>query len=151
MIYFICELLNKSKFFKYYLITPWVYAIGTCGEHISIGNRIARQNHKKLIIIKLNIFKKFLKYHICNEDLFENLELDPDYTKTYKIVRSLFTILINIEFVFLRTLVIINDKTIKVKLPEYLRFPQIGIKSIIYNDKNFFNLKISKNILKIQH
>ena len=58
MISYILEKLNKNKYFKYYLCTPWIYAIGTCSEQINVAHRIATK-HNKIYknIYKNNIFK----------------------------------------------------------------------------------------------
>ena len=141
MISYICELLNNSKFFKYYIITPWIYAIGTCSEHIGIASRIANKKNKKLIVIKLNIFKKLLKYQICNNDLFDSLEFNEEDSKLYNFTKILFTFLINFEFLLTRSLILINDFTLKIRFPEYIRIPQIGLKNIVYNKKKFFYKK----------
>ena len=125
------------KSFRFYIVTPWIYAIGTCSEQINIANRIASSKNKQLIVIKLFIFKKFLKYHVCNNDLFDSVEYGKKSINK-KILKFIFTILINFEFFFIRLYVLINDKTFKKVLPEYIRFPQIGIKDIVYNNKNLF-------------
>jgi putative glycosyltransferase (TIGR04372 family) len=160
MISLICEYLNKNRFFNYYLVTPWVYAIGTCSEHINIASRIAQSKNKKIIIIKLSIFKNLLKYKICNDDLFDNLDFGFEKSMKYKILKFFFTVLINLEFLFIRSFVLICDKFFKIRFPEYIRFPQIGLKQIIYNKKELFekeynsiikypalvNIKLSKEV-----
>ena len=125
------------KSFKFFILTPWIYAIGTCSEQINIANRIASSKNKQLIVIKLFIFKKFLKYHVCNHSLFDALEYGNENINK-KVLKFIFTILINVEFFFTRLFVLINDKTLNKVLPEYTRFPQIGIKDIVYNDKSLF-------------
>ena len=88
------------KSFRFYIVTPWIYAIGTCSEQINIANRIASSKNKQLIVIKLFIFKKFLKYHVCNNDLFDSVEYGKKSINK-KILKFIFTILINFEFFFI--------------------------------------------------
>tara|TARA_Y100000294_G_scaffold163017_1_gene168483 strand:- start:2690 stop:3934 length:1245 start_codon:yes stop_codon:yes gene_type:complete len=140
MISYILEKLNKSKYFKYYLCTPWIYAIGTCSEQINVAHRIATKYNKKLILIKLTIFKKFLKYSVCNDSIFDDLDLNINKSNNYNLLKKIFSFLINIEFFFMRSLVLLNDITIKLKTPEHFRFPQLGLKEAYYNNKDFFNL-----------
>jgi|TARA_B110000037_G_scaffold217713_1_gene279322 putative glycosyltransferase (TIGR04372 family) len=140
MISFFLEKLNKNKKFNYYFCTPWIYAIGTCCEQIDIAHRIATKNNKKLILIKLNISQKFLKYKVCNHSLFDDLDLNTNRSMIYSLLKKIFSFLINIEFFFIRLFVIINDKTTKSKLPEHVRFLQLGLKSVFYNNKTFFDL-----------
>ena len=140
MISLFLEKLNKHKKFKYYFCTPWIYAIGTCSEQIDIAHRIATKNNKKLIIIKLNIFQKFLKYNVCNHSLFNDLYLNTEKSIIYTLLKNIFSFIINIEFFFIRLLVLINDKTIKRKLPEHVRFLQLGVKNVFYNNRGFFDL-----------
>lgn len=138
MISFLCEKLNNSKLFKFYIVTPLIYAIGSCCENIDVANRIASSKNKKLIVIKLFIFQKFLRYHVCNNDLFDHLSFGPENFKE-KILKFILTFLINFEFFFIRTFVLLNDKTFKKKVADYVRFPKIGIKNIVYNDKYLFD------------
>ena len=142
MISIICDKLNKSNFFNYYIVTPWIYAIGTCSEHINIANRISSFKKKEIIVIKLSIFQKLLNYHVCNHDLFDNLDFGNK--KNNKILKTILTILINLEFFFIRIFVLLNDKTLNLKLPEYIRFPQIGIKEVAYNNKYLFKKDFNK-------
>lgn len=138
MISILLNKFNKIKRFKYYVCTPWIYAIGTCSEQIDIAHREASKNNKKLILIKLVILKKFLKYNVCNDKIFSDLYLNKDNSKIYISLKFIFTFFVNLEFLFTRTFVIFSDKFLKLKLPEHIRFPQIGIKELFYNDDKLF-------------
>ncbi len=139
MISILINKLNKIKRFSYYICTPWIYAIGTCSEQIDIAHREACQNNKKLILVKLVIFKKFLKYNVCNDKIFSDLDFNKNNSRIYICLKFICTFFVNLEFLFIRSFVIFNDKFIKFKLPEHVRFPQIGVKDLFYNDKNLFN------------
>lgn len=139
MISFILNKLNKNKKFRYYFCTPWIYAIGTCSEQIDIAHRVASNENKKLILLKLFIFKKFLKYNVCNDRIFSDLDLNLNKSKIYFLLKVIFTAFVNIEFLFVRSCVIFSDKFIKLKIPEYWRFPQVGMKELFYNNKKLFN------------
>ena len=63
------------------MCTPLVYGIGNASEHIVYAAAHAKRSGKKLLIFKTRYFQKFLRYHICNNALFDSLILNNQINK----------------------------------------------------------------------
>ena len=81
MFFRIINKLNSKKNFPYYITTPLIYGIGTASEGIIIIALHAKRLGKKILIFKTRYFQKFLRYHICNNALFDSLILNNQINK----------------------------------------------------------------------
>ncbi len=142
MFIFLLNLLNKLKYFPYFVVTTTVYSYGDTCEQIDIANRIAYKKNKKLILLHFFIFQKFLKYNICNLSLFNDLVFFKKLSFLDVFFRYIFQILVNIDFIFIRSFVLLADK-ISIRVPEFIRFPLIGVGKYIFCDKSFFSKKFN--------
>lgn len=136
MFFKLIEKLNEYKKFKYFYISPLVYAIGDSAEQITITSK--KIQNKKIIILYPFLFQNFLNYKICNKYLFENLIINNlDNTKNF--LNFFLNFLFNLEFFFKRFYYIVTSKLFKFKTKNF-EFPTIGIHKI-YSDnlikKNF--------------
>ena len=143
MIFNILNKLNKLKKFPYFIVTPLPYAIGTASDHLIVAVKQASILNKKLMIIVPTILKNFLKYNICNKYFFSELKI-TELSKKDKFIKNIFIALINIQFLFNRSLTIFFDKFTKIKLSEPFRFPEVGIKLHLEDTKNFDDIKLPK-------
>ena len=131
MFYKLIEKLNSTKYFKYFFITPLVYAIGDASEQIIITS--LKIKNKKIVILFPFLFKKLLNYQICNKYLFENLILNDSNTSE-KFLRFFFNILINLEFIVKRSYFVLFSKLSNIKKEKNFEFPYIGIHQIYKSD-----------------
>ena len=135
MVSTILKFCNKIKNFPYFFISPLPYAIGNASEQIMLAANKAKVEKKKLIIIYTNFLSRFLKYKIANKFLFEGLVFNKEKYLTNNILKNLVRFLLEIEFFFIRSIVILNDITIKINIPEDKRFLSIGIQEIYENNQ----------------
>ena len=131
MIHLILNLLNRFKKFKYFFLSPFPYAIGTASEQILIASKFAKLLNKKIIIIKI----RSLDYKICNNSLFDDLEINKESLKMIKPLNHILTTILEIEFIIWRVFIFFNDKILKLKLHEYFRFSNIGVPNIFETNK----------------
>jgi putative glycosyltransferase (TIGR04372 family) len=131
LIHLILNLLNRYKKFKYFFLSPFPYAIGTASEQILIASNFAKFLKKKLIIIKI----RSLDYKICNNSLFDDLEINKRSLKLIKPLNYMLTTILEIEFIIWRVFIFLNDKILKLKLHEYFRFSIIGVPNIFETNK----------------
>ena len=73
MFFRIINKLNSKKNFPYYIVTPLIYSIGDASDHIAVSAAHAKRFGKKILIFKTRYFQKILRYHICNNALFDSL------------------------------------------------------------------------------
>ena len=126
--------LNKRDFFPYYICTPLIYSIGNASEHIYTAAAYAKRKRKKILIFKINFFQRFLKYDICNNELFDSLILN-NQNENRGVFYHLTNFFIQIEFVFRRFLALKLKKYLNVDLGESFRFPLLGSRDL-YSTKN---------------
>lgn len=142
MFYKLFKKLNYVKKFPYFICTPLIYSLGNASEHIYTAAAYAKIKNKKIIIIKLNIFKKLLKYKICNKELFDSLIINKQSRKN-----NLFILIINFliqtEFVIKRSCSLIFKFFFDKDLGEEYRFPFVGNRDLYsYENKfEFDNIK----------
>ena len=135
MVSAILKFCNKIKNFPYFFVTPLPYAIGNASEQILLAANKAKVHKKKIIIIYTNFLSGFLKYKIANKILFEGLIFNKEKYLTNDILKNLIRFLLEIEFFVIRLIVVLNDITVKIKIPEDKRFLSIGIQEIYENDR----------------
>ena len=141
MIYFLLNKLNSFKKFPYFFVTPLVYAIGNACEEIKIAYSFSNQKKKKLIVLRVFFFKKLLKYKVCNQSLFKDLKF-ANYSLVEKLLNVVFNLLLNIEFIFRRSFLLILKSFFKGNLSKY-NFPIIGIEQMYGLEKKEINPKKS--------
>lgn len=134
MVYKFITYLNKKKNFPYYFITPLFYSLGDAAEQILIT--ASEIKNKKIFIIGVNIFNKFLKYKLCNKELFNNITIKNFNNKDRFYIYTLVKFFVSIEFFFRRTIILYLNFFFKKN--EFERFPYLGI-NIHYNLENNFN------------
>ena len=78
MFFKLFQKLNRKKYFPYFICTPLIYGIGAASEHIFMASAYSKIKNKKLLIVKINILKKLLKYNICNNALFDSLVINGE-------------------------------------------------------------------------
>tara|TARA_B110000014_G_scaffold263908_1_gene262355 strand:+ start:828 stop:2087 length:1260 start_codon:yes stop_codon:yes gene_type:complete len=140
MIFRLIERLNSIKKFPFYIITPTIYAIGNASEQINLSANYAYKRKKILIILKINIFPKLLKYSVCNNALFDELEIKNNYY-----IKLLFQSLVNLEFFFKRSYFLIK-KYFKNKFKDEFIFPTIGINEVYGFKKINLNTTVYQDI-----
>ena len=131
MVHLILNLLNRYKKFKYFFLSPFPYAIGTASEQILLASKFAKLFNKKIIIIKI----RSLDYKICNNSLFDDLEINKRSLKIIEPFNFMLTTILEIEFLVWRIFIFLNDKIFKLKLHEYFRFSIIGVPNIFETNK----------------
>ena len=135
MFFNILNKLNKTKKFPYYFLSPLPYAIGNASKQILIASSKAKELKKKLIILDFKFFSKILKYKVCNSSLFNDLVIDKFSQKKVKALKFFFIFFLEIEFLFRRGFVLINDIFFKFRIDEIYRFPNIGFPDIYETKK----------------
>ena len=80
-------------------------------------------------------FSQILKYKLSNPSLFNDLVINKFGQKKIKIFKSFLLFFLEIEFLFRRSFVLINDIFFGFKIDEIYRFPNIGFPDI-YETKN---------------
>ena len=143
MIFSIFNSLNLLKKFPYFIFTPLPYAIGTAGDQLISVVKKAQFLKKKVIIITPTIFQKLLRYEVCNNCFFKNTIVNGFNLNKLGYWKYLLIFLVNLQFFFVRCLVLFSDYFLNVKIKESLRFPHVGVEDNF--DKKFFNLKNLKN------
>ena len=147
MVSLLLKFCNKIEKFPYFFITPLPYAIGNASEQILLAANNANIKKKKLVVIYTNFLSNTLKYKIANKFLFNGLTFNQEKFLINKFVANLIKFFLEIEFFLIRVLVLLNDFTFKINIPEDKRFLTIGVKEIYENKKikkkNFKKLKFS--------
>ena len=115
MINNIISKLNKIKKFPYFVCTPLPYGIGTASEQWQIAIKQASILRKKVIMITPTILQNLLRYKIANNCFFDELKV-IELSKKDKFLKYVFKILINIQFLFNRTITLFLDKFTKIKV-----------------------------------
>ena len=140
MIFRLIEKLNSIKKFPFYIIAPTIYAIGNASEQINLSANYASKRKKSLMILKINIFPKLLKYSVCNNALFDEL-----VTKNNYYIKLFFQLLINLEFFFKRSYFLIK-KYFKIRTKDEFIFPTIGINRVYGINKINLNTFVYQSI-----
>ena len=153
MFFKLFQTLNYKKNFPYFICTPLVYGIGAASEHIAMASAYAKRSKKKLLIIKLNIFKKLLKYQVCNNALFDSLIINGYLNDKKSYVYKLINFLIQAEFLF-RRIFALACKFFKIDIRETFRFALIGVIDLYSENKNkvyedIHPLKIEDSIIDL--
>ena len=153
MFFKLFQTLNYKKSFPYFICTPLVYGIGSASEHIAMASAYAKRSKKKLLIIKLNVFQKFLKYQVCNNALFDSLIINGYLNDKKSFVYKLINFLIQVEFLF-RRIFAIACKFFKIDIRETFRFALIGVIDLYSENKNkvyedIHPLKIEDSIIDL--
>mgnify|MGYP003989062453 CR=1 FL=1 len=143
----IIEYLNNSSFFPYFIITPIPYAIGTAAIDILFGINKAKEKNKKLLIIAPSFGQKILNYQVCNDFLFDKILIE-NFSQERNFIRIFFSIFINLNLFFFRSISLIILKIFKARLKESYFFSFIGI-SQSYEDKVETKEKTIDDIKKI--
>jgi len=133
MIYKIINKINSSSKFNIFFITPLIYVIGNAAEQINIAASYAKKRDKKIIIIKVFLFKKILNYNICNDAIFHELIINN--SKINKYIQLILNFFVSLEFIFRRSYILICRNIFKIKFPEQSNFPHLGINEIYGNKK----------------
>ena len=134
MFFSIINKLNSKKSFPHYIVTPLIYAIGNASEQIAITASHAKKLDKKILIFKTRYFQKFLRYHICNNALFDSLILNNQNNKK-NFFYFIIDYLIQIEFILRRGSAIFFKRFFKIDLGETFRFSFLGITNLYTHKK----------------
>ena len=134
MFFRIINKLNSKKNFPYYIVTPLIYAIGDASEQIAITASHAKRLGKKILIFKTRYFQKFLRYHICNNVLFDSLVIN-NQTHKKNFFYFIIDYLIQIEFILRRGSAIFFKRFFKIDLGETFRFSFLGITNLYTHKK----------------
>ena len=134
MFFRIINKLNSKKNFPYYITTPLIYGIGTASEQIAITASHAKRLGKKILIFKTRYFQKFLRYHICNNALFDSLVIN-NQTHKKNFFYFIIDYLIQIEFILRRGSAIFFKRFFKIDLGETFRFSFLGITNLYTHKK----------------
>ena len=132
---FIIKFFNNLKQFPYLVITLLPYSFGNTLEDIRLGQIVAKKKNKKLIFITPTILPKFLKYKITSKFLIKNLTV-TEISIQYIVVKSLFTFILNIDFLFSRIYFLFYKKKIK-NITQY-DFPYMGLENLYTNKEVSF-------------
>ena len=129
MFFKIINKLNSKKNFPYYIVTPLIYAIGDASEQIAVTASHAKRLGKKILIFKTRYFQKFLRYHICNNALFDSLVIN-NQTHKKNFFYFIIDYLIQIEFILRRGSAIFFKRFFKIDLGETFRFSFLGMTNL---------------------
>ena len=91
MIYRILNKLNNLSQFKFYFLTTTPYSFGDSCEQITLANiniKLEASFNKVIIIITPTIFPKILKYHLCNNYLFNNIIIENNNQDNFRKIKS---------------------------------------------------------------
>ena len=143
MVSFLLNFLNKEKKFPFFFVTPLIYAIGNSGEQILLAANKAKKQKKKLIVLYTSFFSQKLNYEICNKSLFDDLIIDKYNSTILTFSKFFFRLLLEIEFFFTRSFILLNDRSFKIKIKEKKRFLSIGITDI-YESENIKECNVKK-------
>ena len=136
MFFKLFQRLNHKKNFPYFICTPLIYGIGAASEHIFMASAYAKIKNKKLLIVKINILKKLLKYNICNSALFDSLLINGEPQEKKNFLYKTINFLINMEFAARRFLAIYLKNLLNINLNETFRFAHIGTLDFFTEQKN---------------
>jgi len=129
MFFKIINKLNCKKNFPYYISTPLIYGIGAASEHIAVTASHAKRLGKKILIFKTRYFQKILRYHICNNALFDSLILNNQINKR-NFFYFVIDCMIQIEFILRRASAIFFKKFFEIDLGESFRFAFLGLTNL---------------------
>jgi putative glycosyltransferase (TIGR04372 family) len=144
MIYKLLNKLNKLKKFKYYFLTTLPYSFGDSCEQITLANiniKLETTFKKAIIIVTPTIFPKILKYHLCNNYLFNNIIIENNDQNNFRKIKSFVLFFLNIEFLIKRLTALFLKYFFNIVLKERFFFPQIGIPKYFLKYKNSVELK----------
>ena len=156
MLSLLLNILNKTKIFPYFFLTPTPYALGTAAIEIFITLKNLKK--KKLIILKIDILNNFLSYKICNKSLFDNLHNNNLIFKPNIIIKNFLIFFLCIEFFFKRIFVLFTKFFLKINYRDFSYFLSIGLPLFISFRNNldrnlgklkFNNIKIREKKLKL--
>ena len=100
----------------------------------------AKRFGKKILIFKTRYFQKFLRYHICNNALFDSLILNNQINKK-NFFYFIIDYLIQIEFILRRGSAIFFKRFFKIDLGETFRFSFLGVTNL-YTSKKIINYNL---------
>jgi hypothetical protein len=143
MIYKILNKLNKLKKFRYYFLTTLPYSFGDSCEQITLANiniKLETTFKKVLIILTPTIFPKILKYHLCNNYLFNNIIIENNNQHNFRKIKSFILFFLNIEFLIKRLTSLFLKYFFNIVLKERFFFPQVVIPKY-FQYKNSVELK----------
>jgi len=144
MIYRILNKLNNLSQFKFYFLTTTPYSFGDSCEQITLANiniKLEASFNKVIIIITPTIFPKILKYHLCNNYLFNNIIIENNNQDNFRKIKSFILFFLNIEFLIKRFPALFLKYFFNIVLKERFFFPQIGIPKYFLKYKNSVELK----------
>lgn len=139
----IIKFFNNLDKFPFYTISLLPYSFGNSLEGIKHGYDISQKKNKSLIFITVMITPKLLRYKIASKFLLSEVSITKK-SLNYKLFRSFFTFLLNIDFFFHRLYFLFYQQK-KKKSNEY-DFPGIGLE---YIDKKKNKINFSE-INKLQ-
>ena len=157
MIYKLINKINSNPKSNLFFISPLIYGIGNAAEQINIAASYAKKRNKKIIIIKIFLLKKILKYSVCNHAIFHDLSIDN--SKNNKFIEFFLNFFVSLEFIFRRSFILICRKFFKTKFREQSNFPNLGINEIYGNNKvnlkkyDYENIKqfnLQKNLIDLK-
>jgi len=145
MIYRILKKLNTLSKFKFYFLTTLPYSFGDSCEQISLANihvKLKIHISKVVIILTPTIFPKLLKYHLCNNYLFNNIIIENNDQFKFRKIKSFILFFLNIEFLIKRFYALFLKYIFNIVLKEDFFFPKIGIPKYFFQYKNSNDSKI---------
>jgi putative glycosyltransferase (TIGR04372 family) len=130
-------------------ITPIFYSIGNASEMIQWGKARSRLQKRDFCIIGPYQWTQFLKFKICNRELFKVDFMDCSNFIWHRTILICFVrLIINCIFIFKRTISLVNRKYIKSELGEEWDFPLLGYSQCFpHMRKNTDNIQNNKNNL----
>ena len=134
MFFKLIQKLNYKKNFPYFICTPLVYGIGAASEHIATAVAYAKRENKKIYLVKTDKLQSLLNYKVCNNSLFDSLNFNES-EKDEKLILKLINYLIQLEFIFRRSLAIVLKYFFKIDIGESFRFALLG-SSDLYSEKD---------------
>ena len=147
MFFRIINKLNSKKNFPYYIVTPLIYAIGSASDQIILTASHVKRLDKKILIFKTRYFQKFLRYHICNNALFDSLILNNQINKR-NFFYFIIDLLIQIEFMLRRGSAILFKKFFNIDLGENFRFSFLGVTNLYPYKKKINDNRITPLSIK---
>lgn len=134
MFFKLIQKLNYKKNFPYFICTPLVYGIGAASEHIATAVAYAKRENKKIYLVKTDKLQSLLNYKVCNNSLFDSLNFNES-EKDENLILKLINYLIQLEFIFRRSLAIVLKYFFKIDIGESFRFALLG-SSDLYSEKD---------------
>ena len=111
---------------KFIFLTPCLYAVGTAAENILYGLIKAKNNKKKLIILRPRIPEGICKYTLSNPELYR---LENEYICNRSFKKYVFELLLTIVF-FTTRLTSLFLQRFNVYLRDDLNFPVVGVREL---------------------